>query len=161
MSCGSGTMRYAWADSACNSRNWYPQGESGPDGCTRRCARAAAIKRASIQLLAVGPSREGKVSRCSKDFSRLKNSSICQRSRYNPSTASAGNSAVVRVVRIQMTSALRVRAAMARTGIQAMALEESQVLWLLVRSGLSGHLDPAIHGHPESGQRKWGLPFAR
>jgi 16S rRNA G966 N2-methylase RsmD len=26
---------------------------------------------------------------------------------------------------------------------------------------LSGHLDPAIHGHPESGQRKWGLPFAR
>src|ERR1035441_8267197 len=125
-------MHYAWAGS---TRNWYPQGESGPDGCTRRCARAAAIKRASIQLLAVGPSREGNASRCSKDFSRLKNSSICQRSRYNPSTASVGNSAAVRVVRIQMTSPWRVREAIARAGVQAMALAESQVLWLLVRSG--------------------------
>ena len=54
VSCGSGTMRYAWADSACNSRNWYPQGESGPDGCTRRCARAAAIKARWVMLLEPG-----------------------------------------------------------------------------------------------------------
>ena len=74
VSFGSGTMHYVLAGSARNSRNRYPQGESGPDGCTRRWANAAAIKRASIQLLAVGPSREGNVSRCSKDFSRLKNS---------------------------------------------------------------------------------------
>jgi transposase len=26
---------------------------------------------------------------------------------------------------------------------------------------LSGHLDPANGGHPKSGQRTWGLPFAR
>src|ERR1035438_1143705 len=101
-------MHYAWAGS---TRNWYPEGESGPDGCTRRCARAAAIKRASIQLLAVGPSREGSVSRCSKDFSRLKNNSICQRRRYSPRTASAGSSAALRVVSIQITSLSRVRAA--------------------------------------------------
>jgi hypothetical protein len=77
-SCGSVTRGYGWLHWICNS---YPQGESGPEGCTKRCARAAAIKRASIQLLAVGPWREGRLSRWSRDFNRLKSSSICQRNR--------------------------------------------------------------------------------
>jgi hypothetical protein len=81
------------------------------------------------------------VSTCSKDFSLLKNNSICQRSRYSPRTASAGSSAALRVVSIQMISAWRVREAMARTGIQATALAESHVLWLLFwRSGGTGKM---------------------
>ena len=42
-------------------------------------ANAAAMRRASIQLLAVGPWREGNVSKWSRDLSRLNSSSICQR----------------------------------------------------------------------------------
>jgi len=43
-----------------------------------------------------------------------------------------------KVVTIQVTSPVRVRAAMARAGIQAMALAESQVLWLRVAGGGTG-----------------------
>src|ERR1700722_428414 len=113
----------------------YPQGESGPAGCTRRRAKAAAIRRANIQLLAVGPSRDGRASRCSNDFKRLNRSSICQRIRYNPRMPIVGICLLGKVVSTQVTSPVRVRAATARAGNQAIALAEFQVLWLRVGSG--------------------------
>jgi hypothetical protein len=60
MSFETGTKHYACILS---SRNSYPQGENGPEGCTSFWASAAAKSRASIQLLAVGPCRDGRVSR--------------------------------------------------------------------------------------------------
>jgi len=53
-------------------------------------------------------------------------------------TAVGGIGEAWRVVRIQITSPARVRAAMARAGIQAMALAKSQLLWLLVGGGGTG-----------------------
>ncbi len=82
-SCGSATRHYACTPLGCNS---YPQGESAPAGSTNSWAKAAAKKRASIHALAVGPCRDGKASKCSNDFRRLKNNSICQRNRYTCSS---------------------------------------------------------------------------
>jgi hypothetical protein len=78
-----------WILSACWIVIGSPRGESGPAGCTRRWAKPAAMRRASIQLLAGGPSRDGRVWRWSSDFSLLKSSSICKRKRYIPITAVA------------------------------------------------------------------------
>ena len=96
------------------------------------------MRRASIQLLAVGPCREGKVSRCSNDLSLLKSSSICQRSRYKANTPIVGSSSEFSVVSIHITSPVRVREATARAGTQAMAFAKFQVLWLLVGFGGTG-----------------------
>ena len=98
------------------------------------------MSRANIQLLAVGPSRDGRVSRWSSDLSLLKSSSICQRNRYRPMMPRAGSEEVSRVVRIQITSPARVRAAIARAGIQATAFSNFQTLWLFVAVGGTGIL---------------------
>ena len=136
-SYGNGTKGYACED--CCSEVWVairsPRGKVG-----QKAARDAAPNRQQSVAPASNSWRwalpeKARVSRWSSDLSRLKSSSICQRSRYKPMTAMPAFERHRGWSESKSLRAARVRAAIARAGIQAIALAESQVLWLLVAVG--------------------------